>query len=599
MTIPFPLPSELIRFSSRRLATFLFVATVSVTAAVSAATGDLERIEALAKGGAPNLALRMLERDAPPLTQPEAWMAWERQRLAIYSAQRNWTAIVQRAEQLPANLPATFRRWMLTQAVQARLSASDPAGARVILRRLIWQESGSGEELAQWRRFVIRSYLMEGNLVDAQSALLRYQQDHPGRTEVWRTLHAEILLRTNRPKAAYEVLAGAQSFEARKLRLLAALRAGLIPPKEVLAQAEKLAEQLRAQPRAARAAWALVAAAAAQSRDQRVTRVRALEQALALPVGEDSLLAVTADDLWQAYDNLAEAAGNAERLVIGNDCAWFKRAQNYPCQQRHTARAYYAFLTQRAQGEAVRLAAHDRLLESLFAEGRVVVVQALYTQSARYATVEAVPEAVRYWLADKALADYNIQLAAQMIKDLVQPPAGEDRELWSLRRARVLIYAGDYKPALILLGGILDEHKRLDVDFADRYLQVVFDLQAAGLPAEAVTLLESVYRRVDNERMRREILFWQADSKAALGEHPVAAELYLRSATFAGANGEDPWGHTARFHAAESLGKAGLVDDARAVYRKLLESTEDPRQRALIERQIQQLWLTKTTPTAP
>jgi hypothetical protein len=599
MTIPIPRQSGLTRFVPRLWIVFLFVAFMGVITRVSA--GDLERIEALAKGGAPNLALRMLERDAPPLTQPEAWMVWEKQRLAIYSAQRNWTAIVQRAEQLPANLPATFRRWMQTQAVQARLSASDPASARVILRRLIWQESGSVDELAQWRRFVIRSYLMENNLADAQSALLRYQQDHPGRSEVWQTLHAEILLRANRPKAAYEVLAGTQSFEARKLRLLAALRAGLTPPKEVLAQAEKLAEQLRAQPSAARAAWALVAeaAAAAKLREQRVTRVRALEQALTLPAGEDALLVVTADDLWQAYDRLAEAAGNAERLVIGNDCAWFKRAQSYPCQQRHTARAYYAFLTQRAQSEAVRLAAHDRLLESLFAEGRVVVVQALYTQSTRYATVAAVPEAVRYWLADKALADYNIQLAAQMIKDLVTPPAGEDRELWSLRRARVLIYAGDYKPALILLSGILDEHKRLDVDFADRYLQVVFDLQAAGLPVEAVTLLESVYRRVDNERMRREILFWQADSKAALGEHQVAAELYLRSATFAGANGEDPWGHTARFHAAESLGKAGLVDDARAVYRKLLESTEDPRQRALIDRQIQQLWLTKKTPTAP
>jgi hypothetical protein len=599
MTIPIPRQSGLTRFVPRLWIVFLFVAFMGVITRVSA--GDLERIEALAKGGAPNLALRMLERDAPPLTQPEAWMVWEKQRLAIYSAQRNWTAIVQRAEQLPANLPATFRRWMQTQAVQARLSASDPASARVILRRLIWQESGSVDELAQWRRFVIRSYLMENNLADAQSALLRYQQDHPGRSEVWQTLHAEILLRANRPKAAYEVLAGTQSFEARKLRLLAALRAGLTPPKEVLAQAEKLAEQLRAQPSAARAAWALVAeaAAAAKLREQRVTRVRALEQALTLPAGEDALLVVTADDLWQAYDRLAEAAGNAERLVIGNDCAWFKRAQSYPCQQRHTARAYYAFLTQRAQSEAVRLAAHDRLLESLFAEGRVVVVQALYTQSTRYATVAAVPEAVRYWLADKALADYNIQLAAQMIKDLVTPPAGEDRELWSLRRARVLIYAGDYKPALILLSGILDEHKRLDVDFADRYLQVVFDLQAAGLPVEAVTLLESVYRRVDNERMRREILFWQADSKAALGEHQVAAELYLRSATFAGANGEDPWGHTARFHAAESLGKAGLVDDARAVYRKLLESTEDPRQRALIDRQIQQLWLTKKTPTTP
>ena len=82
-----------------------------------------------------------------------------------------------------------------------------------------------------------------------------------------------------------------------------------------------------------------------------------------------------------------------------------------------------------------------------------------------------------------------------------------------------------------------------------------------------------------------------ADSQNALKHYDAAAELYLRSATFGGASGEDPWGHSARYLAAEALGRAGLVDDATQVYQKLMASTPDPRRRAQIQRQMQQLWL--------
>jgi tetratricopeptide (TPR) repeat protein len=201
------------------------------------------------------------------------------------------------------------------------------------------------------------------------------------------------------------------------------------------------------------------------------------------------------------------------------------------------------------------------------------------------------PTLVRYRLADKALAEYNVRLAGTLLKDMQAPPAGEDEALWRLRRARVLVYAGDDQAAVTLLRGLATERPTLDPDFADRLLQVVFDLQALGRHAEALPLLEAVYARVEHARLRRELLFWQAESQAGLKRYQDAAELFLRSATFAGASGGDPWGMTARFHAAEALAKAGLTDDARGVYNKLLAVTDDPRRRSVIERNIQQLWL--------
>jgi hypothetical protein len=104
-------------------------------------------------------------------------------------------------------------------------------------------------------------------------------------------------------------------------------------------------------------------------------------------------------------------------------------------------------------------------------------------------------------------------------------------------------------------------------------------------------------QQVVNPRTQREILYWIAESKAALGEPQQAAELYLRSASYNHPTGGDMWGQTARFHAAEQLGRAGLTQDARLVFQALLRHTADAKQRAVIERQIQQLWLIETRTT--
>jgi len=582
------------------------LSSVPQVAAGAASTGvervNLARIEALAKGGAPGLALGLLAQHAPDSADVEAWMPWERQRIAIYESQQEWGAIADRAQGLPGHAPEAFRRWIYFQAARARISANDPAGSRQWLRRLIFSQRPARDELAQWQRLVVRSYLVEGNLADAQSALLRYQQDYPARSDVWQVLHAEILLRAGNHRAAYDVLAGAQSFEGRRLRLLAGLRSGVLRPGNVLRDAEALASRLAAHPQDARETWSVAAEAAARARDSRA-RVRTLEQALRLPLQSGSLMAISADELWAAYDELAERIGNSARLVVGQDCQWFRKARfldpadpKAPRAGREKrdavqARAMFAFLGTHARAERVRAAAHEWLTASLFEEGAIQLVQTLYLSSARYPDVNRMPTLVRYRLADKALAEYNVRLAGVLLKDMKAPPAGEDESLWRLRRARVLVYAGEDEDALALLRGLISSRPTLDPDFADRLLQVVFDLQAVGRHAEALPLLEAVYARVDNQRMRRELLFWQAESQAGLKRYQNAAELFLRSATFAGSAGGDPWGLTARFHAAEALAKAGLTEDARGVYDKLLAVTEDPRRRAVIERNIQQLWL--------
>ncbi len=573
---------------------------LSVTPLASAT--EPTHVEALVKGGATELALALVNQEQTGTLPRDQWVAWERVRLSVYAAQADWDALARRVEQLPVDLPTEFTREALTRAAEARLHARDPAGARRFLRRLIWGARATGEdgELANARRLVIRSYLLEDKLTDALTALTRYRQDYRVRHDAWQLLHAEILMRAGQPRAAFAELAGLQSHESQLLRLLAGLQTGDYQPREVADRASKLVSALEHKPSLRRRAWLIVAKAARRVNDS-PGLVHALEQALALPAAKDDgyLFKTDAEELWRAYEQLAETLGNAARLLVGEDEKWLAKAESYGEKAAPLRRAVYAFLAHTGQDPAVRSIAHARLAAGLAAEGLIETLKALYLRSARYAQPGMIPEPVRLRLADVALAEYDIRLAATLIKDLAQPPEGEDPELWRLRRARILVYAGELEPALQLLHALLDGHKTLEADFLGRYLQVVFDLQTAGRHEAAVRLLESLYARADNTRIERELLFWLADSHAALGRHTLAAELYLRSAVHGGANGDDPWGQSARYRAAGELAKAGLYADARSIYLGLLRVQNDARRRLEIERRIQELWLHRHNATTP
>jgi len=552
----------------------------------------LERIRALTQGGATQLALRLLDQSQPAVHETDSWMQWEKERFALYRAQHSWTKLAERTASLPVGLPPEFVRWAKTEAARARLSASDADGARRVLRDLLWREEGSPDERAEWRQLVIRSYLLESNDSDAHTALQQYREDFQANTPAWRQLEATILIRAGKAREAYALIGEIKTHNGRLLTLLAGLQSGKLVPATVLTRATRLAEETRNKPTLNYLAWLLVAEAAARANNP-LRRMYALERALTgarKHAAQNALLVANADDLWQAYDRYAEALGNEARLLVGHDAAWLKKAESYKRDDALQARAFYAFLLGRA-GIETRKLAQQRFTDSLIEDGRAEVLRALYAMSHRYPDLKSVPEYARYRLADQALAEYDIAFAARLMQGLEQPPTGEDPDDWALRRARVLIYAGDQHGALQLLNAILADKEKLSDDFAERYVQVLFDLQAAENHTQAITLLEAVFQLVDNPRIQRESLYWMADSRAALGDHQQAAELYLSSATYQHPTGGDMWGQTARYHAAEELGKAGLTQDARLVYQALLRHAQDAKQRAVIERNIQQLWL--------
>jgi tetratricopeptide (TPR) repeat protein len=212
----------------------------------------------------------------------------------------------------------------------------------------------------------------------------------------------------------------------------------------------------------------------------------------------------------------------------------------------------------------------------------------LYLDSTRFKDVAAIPAGVRYLLVDDVLELPDIPLASQLMRGLDEAPTGTDPAAWQLQRARVFVLGGNPDAGIAALQQLLAVSAAVN---PDDVLQVLFDLQTLGRDKEAIPFFEHLLASTLQPEQRRQILYWTADSYRALGDYPKAAELYLRSAMLPDPFSMDQWAQTARYQAAQVLGKAGFIEDARNLYRGLLNATHDAARQAVLEHDLQQLVL--------
>lgn len=565
----------------------LFLASGAVSASDEFARQTLEPIDALLASQAWQLALRSID-----TAQKEAvaahWQDLERRRLVVYRNLPDVAALSGRVAALPADTSVDFRRWALEQLLDASFASHDLAHVQTAFDQLLLVSDV--DEARRWRKRLVRAYIDSDRMNDAMAAFGPLATD-----DAERALHAELLVRAGRDREAFERVVGLKSPEAALWRLIAAKRLGLYAPEDVVRELAILVRAFKDRSDLQRIAW-LARAEAAGEIGQLARRVNSLEQAFrADPTPAAGLFAATPDDLWSAYFALARYTAHAEDLTLGP--AAIARADSYRKRDPYTARALYAWTASDANGADVRAVAHERLVASLTAHDLNQVTRALYAESKRIVVAD-LPDGVRRALLAEALGRRDLRAAARYVREIEAPPPKESARDWDLRRARLLLYGGEQRAAIELLEHLVTGED-FDAEFARRYLQVVFDLQAMNKHREALALLDSVYTRVDNPRMQRELLFWKAESEAALKHFGEAAELYLHSARFASENAGDRWGQSARFRAAEVLAKAGMAKDAEAVYRGLLKETSDPDQRVLIEQNIERLWLSTPNATKP
>lgn len=566
-----------------------------VPALVWGQTMELDEVNRLAKGGAAQLALSLLDANQPSHElEPKQWIRWERVRIRILQSRGRWQALAQRLATLPPGLPDEYRQWSDTRRADALIRTGDYGEARKLLRHLIWQGGPTSELLAELRQLVMQSYLAEGRIDDAHAAMLRFHQDYGDGSVAARLLRAKVLLAGGRAGEGRLLLERqAQEGEVPPLLMLARLRAGSNPATIVKeARETALSADL---PLELGWLWLATLAEAAHAAEDDATLIIALERLYQLPPmaqSEQRLFSWGPSLLWDAYISYASRVGNREQLLIGDDVSWFAAADATEMRYPVRKHSLYALLGRQAASAEGRERAHQALVEQLREmEGGVTLLRNLYLHGGYYGVEQGVPQGVAYLLVDDAIREGELSLASQLLQHLPEPPGGTARFAWQLRRAKVFLLAADYKQAVALLGELLPQVASQEGEPLDQLIQLLFDLQTVGQNEYAYTLLSELYEKVTSMKIRRELLFWMADSRKAQHQAAEAARLYLASATLPDNNSMDPWAQTARYQAAQSLAEAGLLEDAENIYRQLLRVTESAERRSVLLHELQQLHL--------
>lgn len=568
---------------------------------------QLEEIKTLAQGGASQLALQTMDRIQPDLLRDKnQWIEWEKARVGIYQQSKNWAALVQRVDELPTRLPDNFMRWIQTEQARAYIKLGKGRQAVWVLQNLIWNlpsdKNVTEQWLPAWQRLVIDSYINFQQNEDAQIAATRYYHAVEEQQLDDLLLRARIYLINNLAGDAQTILhPHKDDAQVAMLYLLAQLRSGQqVPNKVVRTGLEKLKnESLDAQTQIGY--WAVIAEAAQRSGD-RATAANALEHVLAdmdnihLP---DGLFDFNADSLWNSYIDFATWLGNRQQFLIGEDKQWFKAAEQAEQKLPVRARSLYALLMLKGQDTQYRSAATERFVSLIKKrdKGNALLKQ-LFMQSAQFARQESMPAEIKHVLVDVALSQSDIQQASRLMATIKEPPAGSDKFFWHLRRSRIFVLGGDEQRGAEALNRLVSSYAFLPRAQVDRTLQVVFDLQTVGAHDQAIALFNKVMERTTEQEVQREIFFWLADSYKARDDNTMAARYYLKSATHIPEKNMDPWAQTSRYKAAEALADAGFINDARTLFNQLLQITREPSRRAVLQHELQKLWLLKDNSTS-
>lgn len=562
----------------------------------SALADESADIAMLVRNGTPELAQRLIEHyQSETKGESPEWAHWEKHRIALAFALEQWEVVLAHAAGLPAGADPALRHWAQSRAAEAELALKRPAAARERLARAIWakEDSLSVNQLAEWRRLVIETYLAEHRIADAETALQRYRQDTPTPDAEDEQLTARVWLAEGRAAEAAELLAEKKDPELRVWGLLADLRSQRRSPETVRAQAQAFIHAAGTPRDAQRRLWAVAAEAARASGDE-MAHIEALEQAVGLgreSFADAGLLNANADVLWEAYRHFGMQLAQRGQLVFEDYSPWFDIEERLRARKPLEARALMAVLILRDPAQPLAAEAHARFASSLEESGRGFVLEALYLRSKHMPGPDAVPPMVRYELAKVSLDRGDAPAAMRWMNNLPPPPLdGREAAMWQLARARVLLGAGSVELGAGALETVVRQAKDLDLAERRSALRAVGAVQALGRHQLAIGLLQQLAAATPEMDLQRELQFWIGHSYEALGDYQRAALSYLRTAYLAGDEGaDDDWGQRGRYHAAVALAREGLAGDARRLYAGLSDADTEPGLRALALRALDQL----------
>lgn len=552
-----------------------------------AASGEAH---ALASAGASQLALKLIDASQPPLSQsPAAWTVWERARLDILSSGGYTKRLFARIEAYPDDVPRSLREYAYLTGARAALGADDPVRARGFLRPLIWSPNPpAASVLTQYRQLVLRSYVVEGNLKDADRSLAYLRREGHGMDWRTREVAAEIALERQRPRRAVHLLSGLKQPEVRPLMLLAELKAGIRKPRQIGAMAARLGRAAeKGKKRQIAGRFARVRSAAAKQAGNVELELASLADALRLDPLDSGPFAVTPKLFWNTLVEAGMQLGNQKRLLLGGAGPWLQAA-NDENKSNHPMRALalLAAAGTRSPDPYARGACLSALAKQLLGNGHGMdLALKIFSDANLFPHPDRLPGALRYALLKPAVSAGHITFASALVAGLSKPPAGVDAGDWQVQRARLLLFGGHDQSAIRLLQSMASGKPQVP---AKKLLPVVVDLETIGDNQAALGILQHMLalHPAPPPEQARQILYWIGKAYSGLGSPLNAARAYLEAATFNSPYAMDQWAQTARFSAASALTQAGLYGDAKRIYEGLLNATSDPAEQAQIKQKL-------------
>lgn len=574
---------------------------------------SMEQLSELISLGVPALALSLIDDEQGKRPRFSAdWYAFEYKRIILLSQLERWEQVIERVQWLfdtaapERHITKKIRLWFETQVVIARLQLKQSDQALLQLQNLLWGSSIQDRDPslpAVWRRLVIRAYLQMQQDTDARKALIKYEQDYKASGEDidWALLQAQVLLSTDRPQQAMQVLQQLSlkdEADVNALILIAQLRS---EPKKAKSIYQKMRQQLDGQVLNKSERWAkhYVAYHAAIVLSDIPAQVLNLEAMLSLdikyPVLEESFQ-VSSDDLWALYNQQGLAIANDKGLLFGDDAAWQALSDKLIRSNSKKALQLNAALVLHTENFTTKQHQHKTIVEILEKrKNGLELINKLYLHSSKVTDVSVLPDEVRYRLVDYALAEGHYYEAARLMKTLQEPPAGKTVFDWRMRKARVLILQGEYDESEAIIRKTFIEKPKITRAELDRYIQVLFDFQTVQQHRQAINLFDLLYIDGLDEKVQREIFFWKAESFYSLEEFDHAALFYLKSSRAVTDATNDLWAQSARFKAGQSLMRAKIYDDAEKVFKELMLITDSETRKALINQNLQKIRLLKST----
>jgi len=570
---------------------------------------SLQQMNKLIELGMPALALSLLDEQQQQRREFSAdWYSFEYKRVLLLAALERWQALIDRTQWLfdsaKANgqITTKIQLWFETQQIMARIQLKQNEPALAQLQAMLWQTTAQQRHPslpAVWRRLVIRSYLQMQADDDARKALVKYEQDY-GREENnvdWIMLQAQILLRTARPEQAISLLEKIPSPETEALIDIARLQS---KPKLAESINQKMRQQLDGQvlPKHVRWAYSYVAYLATKILQDDAAQILNLENLLSLPLEYpmfDDAYKITADDLWALYNKRGLLLANKHALLFGDDKKWQQLSDKLIKKSPEDALAVNAALVLHTDKFATKQQQHKTIVEILESrKNGLELINQLYLHSEKVPDVNVLPDEVRYRLVDYALTEGDYEEAATLMASLQEPPEGESLFNWRMRKARVLVLQGEYQQSENLIRQTFAEKKSITHKELDRYIQVVFDFQTVQQHEAALRLFDLISMTGLDEKLKRELFFWKAESFFSLKNYDRAALNYLESAQAVKQAEHDLWAQSARFKAGQSLVLAGIYDDAKKVFTELLVITASDSRKALINQNLQKIRLLRS-----